>query len=77
MEENLFKKYQHVIQKQTHQKQVIITYIQEKTTITILEEEFIIKDNEIIFQISSNKRSKLLQKNIYKHLYEKGFTVNL
>jgi tRNA splicing endonuclease len=75
MEENLFKKYKNVIEKQKNQKQILITYIQEKTTIQLQENDFLITKTVITFQVSSIIRSKLLQKNIYKHLLDKGYTV--
>jgi tRNA splicing endonuclease len=75
MEENLFKKYKTVIDKQKNQKQTLITYIQEKTSIQLQEKDFLISKTSITFQVSSTVRSKLLQKNIYKYLIEKGYTV--
>ena len=77
MDEKLFSKYKKAIEEQKNTKTEILVYIETTTGVVLGEDEIIITKNTIKITTSSDKRSKLLQKNIYKHLKDKNISVTL
>jgi hypothetical protein len=77
MDEKLFSKYKKAIEEQKNTKTEILVYIETTTGVVLGEDEIIITKNTIKITTSSAKRSKLLQKNIYKHLKDKNISVTL
>ena len=75
MDLGLFKKYSAQIEKQSASKQELLTYIFEKTGISLSSEEILIVKKKITLQTSSVKKSKLLQKSLTSFLQEKGYTL--
>jgi hypothetical protein len=73
MDEGLFKKYSIQVQKNKDVKEDILVYIQEKTALTLTQEEVTISKKVVTIQTSSVKRSLLLQKKIKEVLLEKGY----
>lgn len=73
MDEGLFKKYSIQVQKNKDVKEDLLIYIQEKTALTLTQEEVTISKKVVTIQTSSVKRSLLLQKKIKELLLEKGY----
>ena len=75
MEQNLFRKYTKTLLQRKSKIDEIIEYIKNETGMDILQEEIVLKKNSISFQISSIKKSVLVQKNVKTFLKEKGYEV--
>lgn len=73
MDEGLFKKYSHQIQKRDTFKKEILSHIKNKTGVELEEKNITLTGKTIYIKTSSTVKQKLHQKNITKVLQEKGF----
>lgn len=77
MDEGLFKK--HILRIQLHKdgKEEILQFLEKEIGITFLQEEFILSKKNIIFTVTSVKKSMLLKKGVIKLLQEKGYSCRI
>lgn len=75
MDTNLLKKYEILISKNKQEKEELISYIKDKTTILLKEKEIILEGKKISIQTSSLKKSILFKNNIKNLLQEKGYVM--
>lgn len=73
MEKNLFIKHFLVVEKQKINKENIINIIKEESGIILNEDDFILLKKEITLQLTSVKRSMIMQKKVIEALKEKGY----
>jgi type II secretory pathway component PulL len=77
MDEGLFSKHLLQLRKQKDAKTKIISFLEEKTGVSLEEKDFDISNKTVHLQVSSVKKAKLLQKNSGGLLSELGYTLQL
>lgn len=75
MEEALFTKHLIEIKKQKNNKKEVILIVKEKTGIVLKEKEVFLSKKEVVFHVSSVKRSKITQKRIIEILKQEGYVL--
>lgn len=77
MDQGLFKKHIINLQKIKDEKQEVLILIKEISGIELQENEVLVSKKNITLQISSVKRSFLLQKKVKELLKEKGYETKI
>lgn len=77
MDEGLFRKHILHIQKQKDSKDELISFVKEKTNITLESQEISLSKNVVIIYTSSVKKSKLIQSKLKEFLGEKGYQLKI
>lgn len=76
MDNSLFNKYKKVVIQRDQDKEKIITFIQNHTSITLQNNEITLDGKKITLHLSSIKKAHLFKKNIKQLLKEEGFIVS-
>ena len=75
MDEGLFQKHLRIVAKHSLQKQTVISLLQEKTGITLDDDEFLLEGKKLTLFTSSAKKNILLQKGMKDILSSEGYTL--
>ena len=77
MDQGLFGKYIKTLTVRKNKQEEVISYVQQETGITLLEEEFTLQKNTISFHITSVKKMILQKHSITELLKKKGYNVTI